>query len=114
MEIDKKEELQAALSRFLTADLERMIFSNPRSREHFLKLMVRPVLLRGTLHFQIEEFTEKQAFQKNLTREPALEYLMSQLETLYRNGEAVSAFGTLTILIGKKGNGDAEREESSF
>ena len=51
MEIDKKEELQAALSRFLTADLERMIFSNPRSREHFLKLMVRPVLLRGTLHF---------------------------------------------------------------
>lgn len=103
MEIDKKEELQAALSRFLTADLERMIFSNPRSREHFLKLMVRPVLLRGTLHFQIEEFTEKQAFQKNLTREPALEYLMSQLETLYRNGEAVSAFGTLTILIGKKG-----------
>ena len=51
MEIDKKEELQAALSRFLTADLERMIFSNPRSREHFLKLMVRPVLLRGTLHY---------------------------------------------------------------
>ena len=51
MEIEKKEELKSALSRFLTADLDRMIFSNPRSRDHFLKLMVRPVLLRGTLHF---------------------------------------------------------------
>lgn len=103
MEIEKREELKAALARFLTADLERMIFSNPRSREHFLKLMVRPILLRGVLHFQIEEFTEKQAFQKNMTGETALEYLLSQLETLYRNGEAVSASGTLTILIGKKG-----------
>ena len=51
----------------------------------------------------MEEFTQKQAFQKNLTGEAALEYLMSQLETLYRNGEAVSASGVLTILIGKKG-----------
>ena len=82
MEIEKREELKAALARFLTADLERMIFSNPRSREHFLKLMVRPILLRGVLHFQIEEFTEKQAFQKNMTGETALEYLLSQLETL--------------------------------
>lgn len=46
MEIEKKEELRAALRRFLTADLERIIFSNPRSREHFLKLVVRPILLR--------------------------------------------------------------------
>lgn len=103
MEIEKKEELRTALRRFLTAELERIIFSNPRSREHFLKLTVRPLLLRGTLYFQIEEFTEKQAFQKNLDGEAALEYLMSQLETLYRNGEAVSVSGVLTILIGKKG-----------
>lgn len=101
--IEKREELKAALGRFLDENLERMIFSNPRSREHYIKLVVRPVLLRGTLHFQIEEFTEKQAFQKNLKKEAALNYLMEQLETLYRNGEAVSAAAFLNILISKKG-----------
>ena len=90
--IEKREELKAALGRFLDENLERMIFSN-----------LRPVLLRGTLHFQIEEFTEKQAFQKNLKKEAALNYLMEQLETLYRNGEAVSAAAFLNILISKKG-----------
>lgn len=101
--MEKREELKTALSRFLNEHLERIIFSNPRSREHYIKLVVRPVLLRGTLHFQIEEFTEKQAFQKNLKKDAALNYLMEQLETLYRNGEAVSADGSLTVLISKKG-----------
>lgn len=103
VEMEKREELQAALGRLLNEKLERMIFSNPRSREHFIKLSVRPISLRGALYFQIEEFTEKQAFQKNLLKEEALSYLLGQLESLYRNAEAAAAEQSLIILISKKG-----------
>ena len=66
--MDKSQELREVLLRYLDADLERIIFSNPRTRESYLKLTVRPLLLRGALAFQTEEFTEKQAFQKKSER----------------------------------------------
>lgn len=100
--MEKEKEVLQTLLEFLDQDLERLILSNPRNREHFLKLTVRPVLLRGELKFQVEEFTQKQAFQKNLTRQEAAEYLLRQLEDLYRSGEAVSPKGRMNLLIGKK------------
>ena len=66
--MDKSQELREVLLRYLDADLERIIFSNPRTRESYLKLTVRPLLLRGALAFQTEEFTEKQAFQNRKDR----------------------------------------------
>ena len=53
--MDKSQELREVLLRYLDADLERVIFSNPRTRESYLKLTVRPLLLRGALAFQTEE-----------------------------------------------------------
>ena len=52
--MDKSQELREVLLRYLDADLERVIFSNPRTRESYLKLTVRPLLLRGALAFQTE------------------------------------------------------------
>ena len=78
--MDKSQELREVLLRYLDADLERIIFSNPRTRESYLKLTVRPLLLRGALAFQTEEFTEKQAFQKNQNAEKTAEYLLGELE----------------------------------
>lgn len=49
--MDKSQELREVLLRYLDADLERIIFSNPRTRESYLKLTVRPLLLRGALGF---------------------------------------------------------------
>ena len=49
--MDKSQELREVLLRYLDADLERIIFSNPRTRESYLKLTVRPLLLRGALAF---------------------------------------------------------------
>lgn len=45
--MEKSQELREVLLRYLDADLERIIFSNPRTRESYLKLTVRPLLLRG-------------------------------------------------------------------
>ena len=52
--MDKSQELREVLLRYLDADLERIIFSNPRTRESYLKLTVRPLLLRGALAFQTD------------------------------------------------------------
>lgn len=66
--MDKSQELREVLLRYLDADLERIIFSNPRTRESYLKLTVRPLLLRGALAFQTEEFTENRHFRKSERR----------------------------------------------
>lgn len=108
--MDKSQELREVLLRYLDADLERIIFSNPRTRESYLKLTVRPLLLRGALAFQTEEFTEKQAFQKNQNAEKTAEYLLGELENRYRNAEIASLHGIVNILI-SKGDGDDQREE---
>lgn len=101
--MEKSQELREVLLRYLDADLERIIFSNPRTRESYLKLTVRPLLLRGALAFQTEEFTEKQAFQKNQNAEKTVEYLLGELENRYRNAEIASLHGIVNILISKKG-----------
>lgn len=101
--MEKQNEIEEALLYFLNDKLERLTCSNPREKDGFLKMTVRPVLLKGTLCFQIEELTGKQAFHKNLGKEEAAAYVMSRMETLYRNAEAVSGLGELRLLIGKKG-----------
>ena len=100
--MDKSQELREVLLRYLDADLERIIFSNPRTRESYLKLTVRPLLLRGALAFQTEEFTEKQAFQKNHNAEKTAEYLLGELENRYRNAEIASLHGVVNIRSSKK------------
>jgi len=100
--VENKELINTILE-YLNPKLERMILSNPRNREHFVKMTVRPCVLRGRLMFQIEEFTEKQAFQKNLEKEEAASYTAEQIERLYRNAEAVCGSASLHILVSKKG-----------
>lgn len=101
--LEKQDEIREILHYFLSGGLERMICSNPRVKDGFIKLVVRPVLLKDELKFQVEEFTDKQAFHKNLDREQAVSYVMGQLEVLYRNAEVLSQLGTMNLLIGKKG-----------
>lgn len=97
------QELEAAFSRVLDTDLERIICSNPRSREGFIKMTVRPLILKGALQFQVEEFTDKQAFQKNLGKQEALAYLLQQIEQRYRNVQADALSTSLQVLVSKKG-----------
>ena len=42
-----KRELEEAFRFFLNGELERMIFSNPRNRDHYIKMTVRPLMLKG-------------------------------------------------------------------
>lgn len=101
--MERQEEAREALTYFFNSKLERFILSNPRTKDGFVKLLIRPVLIKEKLKFQIEEFTKTQVFHKNMDQEEAVAYALEQLDTCYRNGEAISALGSLTLLISKKG-----------
>lgn len=101
--MENENKLDEALLFFLNESLERIILSNPRTKDGFLKLVLRPLLLQGELKLQAEEFTEKQAFHKNMGAEEAAGYVKEQLLTLYRNGEIQSKLGSGTVLVSKKG-----------
>lgn len=88
---------------FLNEKLIQMIFSNPSDKETLLKVKVRPLLLRGHLIFQSEEFVGKQAFHKNLEQEEAGGYLCSLLDGPMRQMELTSGLGTAHVLVSKKG-----------
>ncbi len=101
--MEQGNKLDEALAFFLNEKLERIILSNPRNRDGYIKLILRPLILQGELKFQAEEFTEKQAFHKNMGADEAASYLKAQLSVLYRNGEVQSLLGSGNILVGKKG-----------
>ena len=101
--MEQGNKLDEALAFFLNEKLERIILSNPRNRDGYIKLILRPLILQGELKFQAEEFTEKQAFHKNMGADEAASYLKTQLSVLYRNGEIQSLLGSGNILVGKKG-----------
>lgn len=100
--MEVKEKLVNGLDFFLNENLDKLICSNPREKDGFLKMVVRPVLIRESMKFQVEEFTEKQAFHKNLTKEEAIDYICTRLNALYRNAEVLSSLGSMQVLVGKK------------
>lgn len=97
------EKLQELLNYFLNGHLKQMILSNPVQKDGVLKAKIRPVELHGKLLFQTEEFIGKQAFHRNLTKEEMMAYVSEQLSGSFRQAELVSALGSGTVLVSKKG-----------
>ena len=80
----EKRELHSVLTDFLNERLIQVTASGQAEKNDFLKAKIRPVLAKGALHFQAEEFIGKQAFHKNLTAEEAVDYLEGLMETSFR------------------------------
>lgn len=68
----EKRELHSVFTDFLNERLIQVTASGQAEKNDFLKAKIRPVLAKGALHFQAEEFIGKQAFHKNLTAEEAV------------------------------------------
>lgn len=98
-----KETLASMLDDFINEHLSQIVLSNPAKKDHLLKVKVRPMLKRGALHFQAEEFTKTQAFHKNMNAEDVKTYLTEQLSGTFKQAEVLSDLGSATVLVGKKG-----------
>ena len=96
----EKRELHSVLTDFLNERLIQVTASGQAEKNDFLKAKIRPVLTKGVLHFQAEEFIGKQAFHKNLTAEEAVDYLEGLMETSFRQLqlEAQDKSGTMSTV----------------
>ena len=99
----EKRELHSVLTDFLNERLIQVTASGQAEKNDFLKAKIRPVLAKGALHFQAEEFIEKQAFHKNFTAEEAVDYLESLMETSFRQLQLEAQDKSGTVLVSKKG-----------
>lgn len=50
----------------LNINFIQAIMSNPRTKEGIIKVKIRPVEMKGKLFFQLESFSNTQAFHENL------------------------------------------------
>ena len=99
----EKREIHSVLTDFLNERLMQVTASGQAEKNGFLKAKIRPVLAKGALHFQAEEFIGKQAFHKNLTAEEAVDYLEGLMETSFRQLQLEAQDKSGTVLVSKKG-----------
>lgn len=97
------EELKSRLSEFLSDRLYQIVISNPRSREQVSKVKVRPVLLKGKLYFQETVTRGTQVFHENFSKEVMRDRMIQYMQDEFKQLEAQSMDGKLTVLVSKKG-----------
>ncbi len=97
------------LTQILTEDLDQITVSGPKKKigaddEHAVrKIRIRPVCIKGELVFQEQQYTKKQVFHKNQTKEQTIEALV-ELMTQYKQLQATGAGFEVSVLSGKKDN----------
>lgn len=95
--------IQETFEHCITSELYDAILSNPISKDRVVKLKVRPIMLQRQLYFQIEEYTQKQVFHKNLEASEACNYLTEQMTNQFRQAQIQTLNEQITILVSKKG-----------
>ncbi len=95
--------LKDVLDDFLDGRLYGATISNPLSKGGIEKVKIRPVMLRGSLVFQAEEFKGNQTFHKNLEKEDAKEYVSRCMDGSFKQLELKSQTGEARLLVNKKG-----------
>lgn len=107
------EKFLAMIEANLNIDLVSIIISNPRQAEKIQKIKIRPVLMQQSstkgvgqgeekLYFQMESFTKKQVFHKNLAEKEMMEALAASLQK-YKQVQMLTKKKTIHGLISKKG-----------
>jgi SAM-dependent methyltransferase len=89
----------------INEDLINMIISNRRKNTiEFTKHKIRPVDFNNNIRFQVESFTNTQAFHKNYLKEHMIQYLMEIMENNhYKQIDIYTKEKDYHVLINKKG-----------
>lgn len=91
------------LQSLITDKLTDITISNPEKTETLVKIKIRPMELKGKVHYQIEEFTKTQAFHKNVSLEELRELFPSYFEHRFRQAQLHLHGEDIQILVSKKG-----------
>lgn len=86
------------------ASLKEAIFSNPQSKAQAVsKRKVRPVLLKGTLCFQVSSYEGKQVKHENLNADEATKKALEWMQEEFKQLEVHNEESSLICLTNKKG-----------
>ena len=94
----------------MNVELLQAVISNPRVKDHILKVKIRPVEMRGEIFLQFESFTKTQAFHENLTADQAVEKAFMYMQE-FRQMQISVTDADYTVLVSKKGKATIQRKK---
>ena len=97
----------------LTSLLVDMVISGARGGGDFIKIKVRPVMIRDSLYFQVSRYTDKQVFHENMTAEDALETLSGWILHDFRQAQIRMQNEMVTVLVSKKGKATVKSKKAA-
>ena len=103
------EELRLLLEETISENLMQIIISNKKVKGGVKKIHIRPILLKDDVSYQVAEYTEKQVFHKNLTKDKAINAILSYMEE-YKQLELETDTITAFCLVSKKGKMTIKRK----
>ena len=106
-------QIEELLKRVLTSLLVYMVISGARGGGDFIKIKVRPVMIRDSLYFQVSRYTDKQVFHENMTAEDALETLSGWILHDFRQAQIRMQNEMVTVLVSKKGKATVKSKKAA-
>ena len=106
-------QIEELLKRVLTSLLVDMVISGARGGGDFIKIKVRPVMIRDSLYFQVSRYTDKQVFHENITAEDALETLSGWILHDFRQAQIRMQDEMVTVLVSKKGKATIKSKKAA-
>ena len=106
-------QIEELLKRVLTSLLIDMVISGARGGGDFIKIKVRPVMIRDSLYFQVSRYTDKQVFHENMTAEDALETLSGWILHDFRQAQIRMQDEMVTVLVSKKGKATIKSKKAA-
>ena len=106
-------QIEELLKRVLTSLLVDMVISGARGGSDFIKIKVRPVMIRDSLYFQVSRYTDKQVFHENMMAEDALEALSGWILHDFRQAQIRTQDEMVTVLVSKKGKATIKSKKAA-
>lgn len=106
-------QIEELLKRVLTSLLVDMVISGARGGGDFIKIKVRPVMIRDSLYFQVSRYTDKQVFHENMTAEDALETLSGWILHDFRQAQIRMQDEMVAVLVSKKGKATIKSKKAA-
>ena len=106
-------QIEELLKRVVTSLLVDMVISGARGGGDFIKIKVRPVMIRDSLYFQVSRYTDKQVFHENMTAEDALETLSGWILHDFRQAQIRMQDEMVTVLVSKKGKATIKSKKAA-
>lgn len=95
----------------LNINFIQVIMSNPRTKEGIIKVKIRPVEMKGKLFFQLESFSNTQAFHENLEAEEAVVRMCAYMKE-FRQVQMMTKEQDYTVLVSKKGKVTVQKKRA--